>query len=128
MFLGYERSPLILREGEATTVQFRQPHTFGNQSDYPTVMIVETRPAGGVIKAFRLAYAIANQGGAGRDGLPRNPLIRLRFIDISQGFIPQLPLWFQRVVFGAARLLSRITGTEKRISAILGNDNKISRS
>jgi hypothetical protein len=48
-------------------------------------MTVSTRPAGGVVKAFQLVCGVANDGGAGKDGLPKNPLIRLRFIQISQG-------------------------------------------
>jgi hypothetical protein len=79
-------------------------------------MRVETRPAGGVVKAFEIAYGVANADGVARDGLPKNPLVRLRFIEISQGFLPVLPLSFQKTVFSFAKILSRWTGVEKTLN------------
>jgi mannose-6-phosphate isomerase-like protein (cupin superfamily) len=89
MYFGRERRHLRLKPGESVTAEIRQPHTFANDSDQPCLMTVETHPAGGVVKAFQLAYGIANDGGAASDGLPKNPIVRLRFIQISQGFLPR---------------------------------------
>jgi nucleoside-diphosphate-sugar epimerase len=74
---GRERRHPLLRPGESLTAQIGQPHTFANQTNEPCLMTVETRPAGGVVKAFQIAYGVANDGGA-EDGFPRNPLVRLR--------------------------------------------------
>jgi hypothetical protein len=72
-----------------------------------------------VVRAFQLAYAVANDGGAGKDGLPRNPLLRLRFVAISQGFLASIPISFQRFVFAIAALLARISGVERRVKRYL---------
>ena len=80
IYLGRERRHILLKPSESSTAQIGQPHTFANQANKPSVTTVETRPAGGVVKAFQLAYAVANDGGAAKDGLPKNPLVRLLFI------------------------------------------------
>jgi mannose-6-phosphate isomerase-like protein (cupin superfamily) len=119
MYIGRERKHVLLNVGESVTVPAYQPHTFANNSGLSCTMTVETRPAGGVVKAFQLAYGIANKGGAAKDSLPKNPLIRLRFIGISQGFLPSLPLIFQQTIFSIAALVSKITGVERQLERFL---------
>jgi len=119
MYMGRERRLVRLRPGESLTAELRQPHTFANNSDQPCTMTVETRPAGGVVRAFQFAYGIANDGGAARDGLPRNPILRLRFIAISQGFLAGVPLPLQKIVFGVATVLAKVTGLERRLQRYL---------
>jgi len=115
MYIGKERRHISLKPEESLTATIGQLHTFANDSDKPTTMRVETRPAGGVVRAFEIAYGVANTGGAARDGLPKNPLVRLRFIEISQGFLPVVPLYFQKTVFSFAKMLSKWTGVEKTL-------------
>jgi hypothetical protein len=79
-------------------------------------MTVDTRPCGGVVRAFQLVYGIANEGGGSKDGLPKNPLIRLIFIRTSEGFLPRVPFWLQKLIFWGAFVVSRITGVEKKLS------------
>jgi hypothetical protein len=67
---------------QSVTAQIGQLHTFANERNKPTLMTVETKPAGDVAKAFQLAYGVANDGGSAKDGLPFNPLVRLLFIRI----------------------------------------------
>jgi hypothetical protein len=75
---------------------------------------IKTEPAGGVVKAFQLAHGIANDGGAGKDGLPKNPVARLVFIKTTQGYLPAFPRTLQRIVFSCAALVATPTGLEKR--------------
>jgi len=119
IYVGRKRTHIVLKPGDRATAQIGQPHTFANHSGERSVIKVETKPAGGVVRAFQLAYAVANAGRASADGLPRNPLLRLRFIQISQGFLPGIPLWLQRAVFGIAAFLARITGAERRVKRYL---------
>jgi mannose-6-phosphate isomerase-like protein (cupin superfamily) len=118
IYLGRKRRHVPLGPGESITADIGQPHTFANDSEEPCTATVETRPAGGVVKAFQLAYGIANDGGAAGDGLPKNPLVRLRFIQISQGFLPVFPLGLQRAVFATAAGLARITGIERHLRGL----------
>jgi len=116
IYLGQERRRIVLKPQESVTAQIGQLHTFANERDKPTLMTVETRPAGNVAKAFQLAYGIANDGGAAKDGLPSKPLIRLLFIRISQGFLPHIPLWLQKAIFGIAAFISTLTGVNRRLT------------
>ena len=50
-----------------------------------------------------------------RNRLPKNPLVRLLFIKITQGFLPGIPLWTQKSVFGLAAFLAKATGVERRL-------------
>jgi len=119
MYLDRERRHIQLLPGESVTAQIYQLHTFANDADVPCTMTVETRPAGGVVQAFQIAYGVANDGGAAKDGLPRNRLIRLRFIGISQGFLPGVPFMLQRTVFAISKFIARITGVERRLQRYL---------
>src|SRR6266567_2472299 len=58
MYLGRERNHLVLNPPESLTAQIGQLHTFANERDAATVITIETKPAGGVVKAFQLAYGI----------------------------------------------------------------------
>jgi mannose-6-phosphate isomerase-like protein (cupin superfamily) len=80
-YLGRERRRVTLAPGQSVTAEIGQPHTFGNDREEWTTFAVETRPPGGVVAAFQMAYT----GGAPKDGLPRNPILRLVFIRTSQG-------------------------------------------
>ena len=119
LYVGRERRRIELKPGTSATVEIGQPHTFANNSSSPCVMTVETRPAAGVVKAFQLAYAIANDGEAGEDELPRNLLVRLRFIEISQGYLTRIPLSVQKLIFRLAKFVSKITGTERMVQRCL---------
>jgi hypothetical protein len=68
------------------------------------------------VKAFQLAYGVANDGAAAEDGLPRNPLVRLLFIGAAEGFLPQVPLIIQKTVFRLAAFIAWVTGIEKRLA------------
>ncbi|HEY1647301.1 MAG TPA: cupin domain-containing protein [Terracidiphilus sp.] len=121
MYLGRERKHIRLTSGESVTAQIGQLHTFANNSDQPCTMTVETRPAGDVVKAFQVAYGVANDGGASPDGLHRNPLIRLRFVEIAEGFLPFPPLPLQRFVLRVAHVISLVTGVERQIQRYISD-------
>jgi mannose-6-phosphate isomerase-like protein (cupin superfamily) len=116
MYVGRNQEHVVLEPSQQLTAQLRQPR-FANDRDEDVIFRVETRPAGGVVKAFQLAYGIANDGGAARDGLPRNLLVRLLFIKISQGYLAGIPLLLQKAVLNIAALMAKVTGVEKKLRA-----------
>jgi mannose-6-phosphate isomerase-like protein (cupin superfamily) len=116
LYLGRIREHILLSAGDSATVQLEQLHTFANNRAESVTFTVTTRPPGGVVKAFQLAYGIANTEGAAGDGLPRNFLARLLFIRISQGYLPGIPLLLQKIALNCAALIARLTGFEKRWS------------
>ena len=113
-YVDSDQKHLLLQPGESTTAQIRQPHRFANNHDEAVIFTIKTKPAGGVVKAFQLAYGISNDGGAARDGLPKNPIARLVFAKTTQGYLPAIPRAIQRIVFGCAALLARAVGLEKK--------------
>jgi mannose-6-phosphate isomerase-like protein (cupin superfamily) len=102
-YLGRERRRVTLAPGQSVTAEIGQPHTFANDRDEWTTFTVETRPPGGVVAAFQMA----NAGGAAKDGLPRNPIVRLVFIRTSQRFLPGVPLFLQRGLFALVDWVAR---------------------
>jgi hypothetical protein len=114
IYLGKDAKHLVLKPGESATANIRQLHRFANDRDEPVIFTINTEPAGGVVKAFQLAYVIANDGGAARDGLPSIPIARLVFVKTTQGHLPGIPLVLQRIVFAvAAAFVTRVFGLEK---------------
>ena len=114
IYVDRDQKHLLLQPGESATARVRQSHRFANDHDEPVIFTIETKPAGGVVKAFQLAYGIANDGGAARDGLPKNPIARLVFVKTAQGYLPGIPRAFQRIAFSCAAFIARVTGLEKR--------------
>jgi hypothetical protein len=74
----------------------------------------KTKPAGGVVKAFQMAYGIANDGAAPPDGLPKNPIAWLVSVKTAQGYLPSIPLALQKLPFACAEFVAKITGMEKK--------------
>jgi quercetin dioxygenase-like cupin family protein len=114
IYVDRDQKHLLLQPGESATAQIRQPHRFANDHDEAVIFTIGTEPAGGVVKAFQLAYGIANDGGAARDGLPKNPIARLVFVKTTQGYLPGIPRALQRIAFNCAALIARVTGLERR--------------
>ena len=116
IYLDRERRHILLHPHESLTAEIGQLHTFANNREQSTLITIDTQPAGGVIRAFQLAYGVANEGGAAKDGLPKNPLVRLIFIRSSEGFLPRVPLKVQKVIFGLAAAIAKVTGVDKRLA------------
>jgi mannose-6-phosphate isomerase-like protein (cupin superfamily) len=113
-YVGTEQRRLSLQPGDSITAQLRQPHRFANDHDEAVRFTVKTKPAGGVVKAFQMAYGIANDGAAAPDGLPKNPIARLVFVKTAQGYLPSIPLALQKLTFACAEFVAKITGIEKK--------------
>ena len=113
-YVGTEPRRLSLQPGDSITAQLRQPHRFANDHDEAVRFTGKTKPAGGVVKAFQMAYGIANDGAAAPDGLPKNPIAWLVFVKTAQGYLPSIPLALQKLTFACAEFVAKITGMEKK--------------
>jgi len=102
-----DQKHLLLLPGDSATAHIRQPHRFANDHDKPVIFTIKTEP-------FQLAYGIANDGGAAKDGLPKNLGARLVFVRTTQGYLPAFPRTLQRIAFICAALVAKLTGLEKR--------------
>ena len=113
-YVGRDQKRLMLQSGQSTTAEIRQPHRFANEHDEPVIFTIKTQHAGGVVRAFQLAYGIANDGRAAADGLPKNPIARLVFAKTTQGYLLGIPRVLQRVAFSCAAFVAKVAGIDKR--------------
>jgi mannose-6-phosphate isomerase-like protein (cupin superfamily) len=118
-YLDKEERLVSLGEGQCLTAEINQLHTFANDHDEPVIFTVEARPAGGLVKAFQLAYGVANEGRAGKDELPANFLVKLYFIRLSKGYLPTIPLFFQKTLSAFATFILYITGKKRHLDQYL---------
>lgn len=118
-YLGKEERHVRLTDGQRITAEIRQLHRFANDHDDPVIFTVEALPAGGLVKAFQLAYEIANEGKADHEGLPANFLVRLYFIKLSGGYLPAIPIFFQRSLFTIATIILTVTGKKRKLDQYL---------
>jgi mannose-6-phosphate isomerase-like protein (cupin superfamily) len=118
-YIGKEERNVRITAGQSLTAEIKQLHRFSNNCDEPVTFTVESRPAGGLVKAFQLAYGVANDGGAGQDGLPADFLIKLYFIKLSQGYLADIPLFFQKTLFSIATFILAISRRKKKLDKYL---------
>jgi hypothetical protein len=109
----------LLRAGDSVTAQLRQPHRFANDHDEAVTFTVETKPAGGEANAFQMAYGIANDAGAAPDGLPKNTMARLVFVKTTQGYLPDIPLTLQTLVFSCAQFVAKKYRPGEKVAGLL---------
>jgi mannose-6-phosphate isomerase-like protein (cupin superfamily) len=60
-YVGTEQRRLSLQPGDSITAQLRQPHRLANDHDETVTFTVKTKPAGGVVTAFQMAYGVAKR-------------------------------------------------------------------
>jgi mannose-6-phosphate isomerase-like protein (cupin superfamily) len=118
-YLDKEKRRVSIGEGQSLTAEINQLHTFANDHGEPVIFTVEARPAGGLVKAFQLAYGVANEGGCGEDQLPANFLVKLYFIRLSQGYLPSIPLFFQKTLFAFATFILYVVGKKRKLDQYL---------
>jgi len=69
---------------------------------------------------FESLYALAQQGKAGKDGLPKNPLqtvVLLQALEPS-AYVAGIPIWIQRPLFGVLAAIGRALGYKANYSAV----------
>jgi mannose-6-phosphate isomerase-like protein (cupin superfamily) len=114
-YLDIEERNVSITAGQCLTVGIRQLHRFSNNDDEPVICTVESRPAGGPVRAFQLAYGVANDGGAGLDGLPSNILVKQYFIKLSRGYLANIHLFFQKPLVSIATFILIITARKRKL-------------
>jgi hypothetical protein len=119
IYVDAEPRRLLLRAGDSVTAQLRQPHRFANDHDEAVTFTVETKPAGGEANAFQMAYGIANDAGAAPDGLPKNTMARLVFVKTAQGYLPDIPLTLQTLVFSCAQFVAKKYRPGEKVAGLL---------
>jgi mannose-6-phosphate isomerase-like protein (cupin superfamily) len=92
------------------------PHSFRNADAEPARVLVEYEPASRFEDFMEIVYRLAEQGRTNDKGLPRN---FLQAAVIAQAYLddialPRVPLFLQRLLFGALAPIGRLAGYRAR--------------
>ncbi len=109
-----------LGPGDAATVPVGALHAWANASDERTVAHVELRPGhSGFEIALRVAYGLAADGRARKNGLPRNPLHTALLFAWGDGRLPGAHAVLEPI-FRLLAWVARAAGTDRALIARYG--------
>ncbi len=78
-----------LTAGQAATAEPNVLHLFQNRSGVPSRFQVELRPASrGFEESLQIGYGLASDGGANKNGLPKDKLILAWLFEITESNLP----------------------------------------
>jgi len=106
---------LTLEPGEEATVPIGALHAWSNAGAEPVVAQVELRPGQpGFETSLRVAYGLAAEGRALRNGMPRNPLHAALLLEWGDGRLPGVYAVLEHGLRLLARL-ARAIGVDRRL-------------
>jgi mannose-6-phosphate isomerase-like protein (cupin superfamily) len=110
---------LMLGPGETAHAPIGSRHRFANDTDRPVTFLTTIRPARRFEEQIRIAYGLARDGKTIGGGVPRNPLQLALLFEISETYIPALPLAVQRGIFGPLARLAHWLRSERSLEKYL---------
>ena len=110
MIVGDTQHPLRLHAGQERTVPLYTVHRFWNGSDQPVVFEVEIEPRRHLTEALETLFALANAGHVKADGSPQGLFDLAILGQLSESYLPGVPVWLQRAVFGMLAGMARLVG------------------
>lgn len=110
---------LVLGPGETAHAPIGSHHRFANDTDRPVTFLTTIRPPRRFEDQIRIAYGLARDGKTIRGGIPRNPLQLALLFEISETYVPGLPLAVQRGIFGPLARLAHRLGSERSLEKYL---------
>jgi mannose-6-phosphate isomerase-like protein (cupin superfamily) len=110
MIVGDPKRPFTLQAGQRGLVPFRTVHRFWNSSDQPVEFEVEVMPSRNLTETLETLFALANAGGVKADGSPRHVFDLAIIGQLSESYLPGLPVWLQRVLFALIANIARFVG------------------
>jgi mannose-6-phosphate isomerase-like protein (cupin superfamily) len=114
-YIGPYNEHILLTKGQSLTASAGQIHYFSNHHDNAVIFTVEAIPTGGLVKAFQLAFGIANANESADDGLPAKKLVRFYFFYLTGGYIPKIPLIIQKTTFIIVIFILTISGMKRKL-------------
>src|SRR5690348_15830818 len=110
---------LMLGPGETAHSPIGSLHRFANDTDRPVTFLTSIRPARRFEEQIRIAYGLARDGKTIRGGVPRNPLQLALLFEISETYVPALPLAVQRGIFGPLARLAHWLRSDRSLEKYL---------
>jgi hypothetical protein len=82
----------MLGPGETADAPIGSRHRFANDTDRPVTFLTTIRPSRRFEEQIRITYGLARDRKTIRGGVPRNPLQLALLFEISETYLPALPL------------------------------------
>jgi mannose-6-phosphate isomerase-like protein (cupin superfamily) len=111
------RDTLVLEPGQSTTAPVRLLHMFYNPSDTERVRFrVVIRPARHFERTLRIAYGLIADGKMNpKTGMPRSIWHMAMLFDWGETYVPVMPYWLQKALFGALARLAKALGKDHEL-------------
>lgn len=105
----------LLDPGEDLAIAPGTPHGFRNPGAEPVVFVTTGDPGEGLETFLRGIYALAAAGETNAAGIPRDPRALGELLHAGNLNMIGIPRFVQRLALGVLRLISRLTGTDRRL-------------
>ncbi|QBD79681.1 cupin domain-containing protein [Ktedonosporobacter rubrisoli] len=106
---------ILLEVGQSVKIPLKTHHRFSNPGDTTVTFLTEVRPARHFEEMLRLFYGLACDGKCDPQGIPRSLWHRAILFELSETYLPGLPLSLQKGVFGGLALLANLLGVERTL-------------
>lgn len=110
----------VLKKGDKAVVPLNEVHEFFNPSDKFISFDAEIRPASTFEAFIRCGYGLDTDGRSFympflKQYLPKNILLLGTLFEMGKFYVPYLPLFLQKAIFGILAKLSSWTGAAKTL-------------
>lgn len=109
----------VLTAGQSALVPLMVHHRFFNTSDKPVTALLEIRPARQFEKSLRVAYGLARDGKTNGQSLPTSIWHLALLFQLGESYVPGLPLFIQRAIFGVLASFAKRLGKDKELEKYL---------
>ena len=112
---GKER---VLKTNDELSIKKFESHKFFNKTNDVVIFEVEINDPKEIMKGLQIIYGLANDRKVYKNGLPKNILYTAIAINKMDAYIPNVPLFVQKVGISILALVGKITGLESRLVSI----------
>lgn len=111
---------MILKKGEKQAIPTHKIHHFMNKTNQFVQFDVEIRPAGTFEKFVRCSYGLDTDGRSFyvpilNQSVPKNILLLGTLFEFGEFYLPYIPRFVQKAIFGAMATLAKWTGASKTL-------------
>ena len=110
------KDPIALRPGQKAFAGLGVVHRFWNEGLEPCAFEAEIRPASNFEETIRAGFGLARDGRVNAKGVPKDPMELALIYELSQSYLPGMPLFLQRGLFGIVARIARWRGYDPEFS------------
>jgi mannose-6-phosphate isomerase-like protein (cupin superfamily) len=100
---------------KAALVPTQAHHRFFNPNTTPIKFRAIIRPARNFEATLRITYGLAKEGLCNKKGIPKSLLTLAIVYQISESYLPGLPFFIQKGIFGILAKIARRKGVDKKL-------------